>query len=138
MQFGEWISVKPYKDRNIIIEATGRNLNIAFKDEKYSILKCTLDVTDLKERHYYRFDALLETHELKHRFFYICYDSEDMETHKGHLCSGQKILIPEGCKKVVLELLLFSHKPGTAVLQGVTLTEESPYVPRKVRLCIVS
>ena len=138
MQFGEWISVKPYKDRNIIIEATGRNLNIAFKDEKYSILKCTLDVTDLKERHYYRFDALLETHELKHRFFYICYDSEDMETHKGHLCSGQKILIPEGCKKVVLELLLFSHKPGTAVLQGVTLTEESPYVPRKVRLCAVS
>ena len=61
-----------------------------------------------------------------------------METHKGHLCSGQKILIPEGCKKVVLELLLFSHKPGTAVLQGVTLTEEGPYTPRKVRLCAVS
>lgn len=138
MQFGNWCFRKPYEDRDILVTTDGMDLSVGFLNEKYTVLKCTLDVTDLKERYYYRFDASLDTAKLSHRFFYNCYDSEGQEKHKGHLRIGESILIPEGCCRLELELLLFSHTPGTAVLRNVTLTEEGPYVPRKVRLCAVS
>lgn len=138
MQYGNWKITKPYKTRDISVTDEGRALSVEFRDEKYSVLKCILDVTDLKIRHYYRLNAPLTTQGLKHRFFYNCFDANGKEQHKGHIRSGEKILIPEDCCRLELELLLFSHTPGTAVLQDMSLTEEGPYVPRKVRLCAVS
>lgn len=137
MQLGNWRYSMPYKNRNISVEIDEKALSVAFKDEKYSVIKFLLDVTDLKVRHYYRFDADLQIQGLKHRYFYNCFNSEGKEVHKGHLRSGQRILIPEDTCKVELELLLFSHTPGTAQM-SFTLTEDGPYVPRKVRLCAVA
>lgn len=138
MQLGNWRFTKPYKDRNISVAENGNALSIEFKDEKYSVLKCLLDVTDLQKRHYYLFSAPLQLQGLKHRFFYNCFDADGVEKHKGHLKSGQKILIPEDCERMELELLLFSHTPGAAQLSDISLTEAGPYVPRKVRLCAVA
>ncbi len=138
MQFGNWRFIKPYENRNISVEENGNALSVQFADEKYSVIKCLLEVTGLTVRHYYRFSASLELQGLEHRFFYNCFDAEGKEKHKGHLRDGEKILIPEGCCKIELELLLFSHTPGTAVLRDMTLTEEGPYVSRKARLCAIS
>lgn len=137
MQFGNWCFTKPYKDRNIQVETNGYDLSVTFADDRYSVLKSVLEVTGLEQRHYYLFEADLQLQSLQHRYFYMCYDSEGQEKQKGHLRSGQKILIPEGTCKIALELLLFSHTPGTAKF-AFTLTEAGPYVPRKVRLCAVS
>lgn len=137
MQLGNWRFVKFYEDRDIQVEVKDRNLSIRFQDERYSVIKCLLDVTDLKVRHYYRFDAQLQRNGLQHRYFYNCFNSEAEEIYKGHLRSGQKILIPEGTCRIELELLLFGNAPGTAEL-SFTLTEAGPYVPRKVRLCAVA
>ena len=137
MQFGTWRFTKPYEDRNIQIDMNDKDLSVRFQDEKYSVLKCLLDVTDLKVRHYYRFDAQLQLNGLQHRYFYNCFNSEDVEVHKGHLRSGQKILIPEDTCRIEIELLLLSKTPSTAEF-SFTLTEDGPYVPRKVRLCAVS
>lgn len=137
MKIGNWTFKKPYQTRNIAVTAEDTNLSVCFQDEKYSVLKCVLDVTDLKTRHYYRFHAELTT-DMGHRFFYNCYNADGAECHKGHLRIGDKILIPEDCCKLELELLLFSYVPGTAVLNGVSLTEEGPYVPRKARLCAIA
>jgi len=138
MKFGEWYFSKPYEDRSIIAEACNKGLSVVFEDKKYTVLACKLDVTELKVRHYYRFHAPLEIKTLEHRFFYTCFDENGVETHKGHLRSEDTILIPENCCRVTLELLLFSHHPGSARLSEITLTETGAYVPRKVRLCAVA
>ena len=138
MQLGTWKFSKPYETRNVEIEQDGYGLSVRFLDEKYTVLKCILEVTGLTVRHYYHFHAPLETDGLKHRFFYNCLDADGKEQHKGHLRHGDNILIPEDCAKLELELLLFSHTPGTAQLPEISLTEAGPYVPRKVRLCAVA
>lgn len=137
MTFENWKFKKAYESRNILIEEKEKDLSIRFTDEKYSVLKCTLGVTGLKKRHYYLFSGCLKT-DMKHRYFYNCFDADGIERHKGHLRSGDKILIPEDCVRLELELLLFSHTPGTAEFTQLSLTEAGPYVPRKVRLCAVS
>lgn len=137
MQLGNWRFVKFYEDRDIQVDVKDRDLSIRFQDERYSVIKCLLDVTDLKVRHYYRFDAQLQRSGLQHRYFYNCFDSEDREIYKGHLRSGQKILVPEDTCRIELELLLFGYAPGTAEL-SFTLTEAGPYEPRKVRLCAIA
>lgn len=137
MQFGTWKFTKPYKTRNVDIQQNSYSLDIRFNDEKYTVLKCIIDVTGLKKRHYYLFNAPLQT-DLKHRFFYNCFGADGAELHKGHLRHGDKILVPEDCERMELELLLFSHTPGFARLSDLSLTEAGPYVPRKARLCAVS
>ncbi len=138
MQLGNWRYSMPYKTRNVSVDINGNALGVDFKDEKYTVIKFLLDVTDLKKRYYYRFTAPLEVQGMKYRFFYNCFDAEGAEQHKGHLKSGQKILIPEDCERMELELLLFSHTPASARLPEFSLVEEGPYVPRKVRLCAIA
>ena len=138
MQFGDWRYSMPYKTRNVSVDIKDKALFTEFKDEKYTVLKFLLDVTGLKKRYYYRFTAPLEVKGLKYRFFYNCFDAQGTELHKGHLCSGQKILIPEDCEKMELELLLFSHTPGTASLPEFSLVEEGAYQSRKARLCAIA
>lgn len=138
MQYGNWYFSRPYENRNIVIDTNGTSLSVNFRGVKYTVLKCMLDVTGIQERHYYVLQAPLEINGLNHRFFYNCCDEAGIEQHKGHIRAGEKILIPEGCRKVVLELLLFSDYPGIAHLPEIRLEHVGPYVPRKVRLCAVA
>ena len=138
MQFGSWEYSLPYKKRNVSVNTDGRAISVEFKDEIYTVVKSKLKVADLKKRYYYRFTAPLQTDGLKHRFFYNCLDANGVEQHKGHLRSGQKILIPEDCETLEVELLLFSHTPGSAKLPEFSLVEEGPYQSRKVRLCAIA
>ena len=50
MQFGNWRFRKPYEDRDVLITTDDNDLSVGFSHEKYTVLKCTLDVTGLKER----------------------------------------------------------------------------------------
>ena len=138
MQFGQWNYTMAYQNRKISVEIEDKALSVQFQDEKYTAIKFKLDVAGLKKRHYYRFTAALEKQDLQHRYFYNCLDENGVEKHKGHLKSGQKILIPEDCEILQLELLLIGYAPGTARLPGFELVEEGPYVSRKVRLCAVA
>lgn len=138
MKLGNWRYSMPYENRNVSVNIDGYAISAQFKDDKYTVVKFLVDVTDLKQRHYYRFTAPLDNHGLKYRFFYSCFDDAGREKHKGHLRSGDKVLIPEDCAKMELELLLFGYAPNCANLPGISLVEEGPYVPRKVRLCAVA
>lgn len=138
MQFGSWRYTMPYKNRNVSVDIDGNVVSAQIKDEKYTVIKFLMDVTDLKKRHYYRFTASLEKQDINHRFFYNCMDADGIEKYKGHLKSGQKILIPEDCETLQLELLVFGYAPASVRMPEFSLVEEGPYVPRKVRLCAVS
>jgi len=138
MQYGEWHFSRPYEDRDISVETEGTGLSVTFRDEQYTVLKCVLPVTELKRRHWYRLRAPLEVSGLDYRYFFNCYDEAGIEQHKGHIRAGEKILIPEDCCEVTLELLLLSHHPGYARLEEMTLEYIGPYTPRKVRLCAVA
>lgn len=138
MQYGEWHFSRPYEDRDISVETEGTGLSVTFRDEQYTVLKCVLPVTELKRRHWYRLRAPLEVSGLDYRYFFNCYDEAGIERHKGHIRAGEKILIPEDCCEVTLELLLLSHHPGYARLEEMTLEYIGPYTPRKVHLCAVA
>ena len=138
MQLGSWYFKKPYPDRKISITEGCESLIVSFHDNQYTVLNCLLDITELTPLHYYEFRAHLTVSGLDHRFFYTCFNTENKETHKGHICSGDCILIPDGCQRLTLQLLLFSHHPGTALLEDIALVKQGTYVPRKVRLCAVA
>ena len=138
MELSTWRFMKPYTDRRILIEDQKTSLHISFRDECYTVLNCYLDAKDLKSCYYYKLDAVLDVSGLDYRFFYICVASDGTELCKGHIKLGERFLVPEGCCSVTVQFLLFSHHPGTARLNRVTLTEQGPYVSRTVRVCSVA
>ena len=46
MQFGSWKFTKPYNTRKVDIVQDGYALDVRFNDEKYTVLKCIVEVLD--------------------------------------------------------------------------------------------
>lgn len=137
LQYGKWDSELVYADREVDIRTDGMSLSVHNRDRRYTVVKSTIMISGILDRHYYLVDFKKSGAGMACKIYFTWLDKEHHEISKGYLHSGESILALEGSVYLCIEALCLGRS-GEVVFSDLEVKEDGAYKPRNVRVCAVS
>lgn len=132
-----WKVTEVYPDRNYSVQQTEGDLHIEFSDTRYSVVICTRRFTEIVPEHFYELSAEVTGNDLDYKVCFTWYDADDVEYAKGYLPEDGRILSPQGCSALEVEILI-TGTCGNLVAHTPNLKKIGLYEPRMVKVCTVA
>lgn len=131
-----WKVAQVYPQRDCTAEQTESDLRVVFSDTRYSVMICTRRFTEILPEYFYELGVQVSGN-LDYRACFIWYGADGTEYAKGYLPKDGRILSPQECSALEVEILI-TGKCGTLAVHTPSLKKIGPYEPRRVRVCAVA
>lgn len=137
MALNEWNVQKKLNIDEDCFCISGDNINVKISGEKYSYVKFTKTISDIKGECFYKFDIDAEAKNVDYKIVFTCLDTDGNQLSRGYLEEGFRLVTPEGAVKIELGVIVFSEICGSFLLNKLDISFESEYTKRPAKLCSV-
>lgn len=132
-----WRIVATYPERNYQCNEKENALHIQVEDEKYTVLIGKWKYEHILPKQFYSIRVETVCQNMNCRISVIWYDANGDEYAKGYLPEDGKVLSPEGCHSVEIEVLA-TGTAGSVDVSAPQIEDLGQYQKRLVRICAVS
>ena len=132
-----WEVIETYSNHNYQSGQDSQKLTIKIDDEKYTVLICKCKPMEVEPETFYKLQVDTICQGLDYSVCFVWYDASGQEYAKGYLPKDGKVLSPEGCCALEIEVLI-TGKHGELTVHTPLLQKMGPYTSRMVRICAVA
>ena len=132
-----WEVFETYPNRNYQSDQDSQKLTIKIDDEKYTVLICKSKHMEVEPETFYELKVDTTSVGLDYSVCFVWYDASGQEYAKGYLPKDGRILAPEGCYGLEIEVLI-TGEHGELIVHKPLLQKIGAYTSRMVRICAVA